>query len=40
VYTCGGFVSGSAAAYKGYGSMLAKYSGCKVFAVDYALALY
>lgn len=34
----GGFVSGSAAASKGYSSMLAKYSGCKVIAVDYALA--
>lgn len=34
----GGFVSGSASASKGYSSMLAKYSGCKVIAVDYALA--
>lgn len=34
----GGFVSGSASSSKGYSSMLAKYSGCKVFAVDYALA--
>lgn len=34
----GGFVSGSASASKGYCSMLAKYSGCKVIAVDYALA--
>lgn len=34
----GGFVSGSAASSKGYSSMLAKYSGCKVIAVDYALA--
>lgn len=34
----GGFVSGSAKASKGYCSMLAKYSGFKVIAVDYALA--
>lgn len=34
----GGFVSGSASASKGYISMLAKYSGCKVFAVNYSLA--
>lgn len=34
----GGFVSGSAAASKGYTSMLAKESGCRVIAVDYALA--
>lgn len=34
----GGFVSGSASASKGYSSMLAKYSGCKVIAIDYALA--
>lgn len=34
----GGFVSGSASASKGYCSMLAKYSGCRVIAVDYALA--
>lgn len=34
----GGFVSGSASASKGYSSMLAKHSGCKVIAVDYALA--
>lgn len=34
----GGFVSGSASSSKGYCSMLAKYSGCKVIAVDYALA--
>lgn len=34
----GGFVSGSASSSKGYSSMLAKYSGCKVIAVDYALA--
>lgn len=34
----GGFISGSAAASKGYSSMLAKYSGCKVIAVDYALS--
>lgn len=34
----GGFVSGSAASSKGYSSMLAKYSGYKVIAVDYALA--
>lgn len=33
-----GFVSGSVAASKGYSSMLVKYSGCKVIAVDYALA--
>lgn len=34
----GGFVSGSAASSKGYSSMLAKYSGCKVIAVNYSLA--
>lgn len=34
----GGFVSGSASASKGYSSMLAKYSGCKVIAVNYSLA--
>lgn len=34
----GGFVPSSAAAYEGYNSMLVKYSGCKVIAVDYALA--
>ena len=34
----GGFVSGSAASSKGYCSMLAKYSGWKVVAIDYALA--
>lgn len=34
----GGFVSGSASSSKGYSSMLAKYSGCKVIAVDYRLA--
>lgn len=34
----GGFVSGSSASSKGYSSMLAKYSGCKVIAVDYRLA--
>lgn len=34
----GGFVSGSASSSKGYSSMLAKYSGYKVIAVDYALA--
>lgn len=34
----GGFVSGSASSSKGYSSMLAKYSGCNVIAVDYALA--
>lgn len=34
----GGFVSGSAASSKGYSSMLAKYSGCKVIGIDYALA--
>lgn len=34
----GGFVSGSASSSKGYSSMLAKYSGCKVIAVDYSLA--
>lgn len=33
-----GFVSGSASASKGYSSMLAKYSGCKVIAVNYSLA--
>lgn len=34
----GGFVSGSASASKGYSSMLAKYSGCRVIAVNYSLA--
>lgn len=34
----GGFVSGSASSSKGYSSMLAKYSGYKVIAVNYALA--
>lgn len=34
----GGFVSGSAASSKGYCSMLAKYSGYKVIAIDYALS--
>ena len=34
----GGFVSGSAASSKGYSSMLAKYSGCRVYAVDYSLS--
>lgn len=34
----GGFVSGSASSSKGYSSMLAKYSGCKVIAVNYSLA--
>ena len=34
----GGFVSGSAVSSKGYSSMLAKYSGYRVIAVDYALA--
>lgn len=34
----GGFVSGSASSSKGYCSMLAKYSGCRVIAIDYALA--
>lgn len=34
----GGFVSGSASSSKGYSSMLAKYSGYKVIAVDYSLA--
>lgn len=34
----GGFVSGAAKASKGYSSMLAKYSGNPVYAVDYALA--
>ncbi len=34
----GGFVSGSASSSKGYSSILAKYSGCKVIAVDYSLA--
>lgn len=34
----GGFVSGSASSSKGYSSMLTKYSGCKVIAVDYSLA--
>lgn len=34
----GGFVSGSAASSRGYASMLAKYAGCRVIAVDYALA--
>lgn len=34
----GGFVSGSASSSKGYSSMLAKYSGYKVIAIDYALA--
>lgn len=34
----GGFVSGSASSSKGYSSMLAKYSGYNVIAVDYALA--
>ena len=34
----GGFVSGSASSSEGYSSMLAKYSGCKVIAVNYSLA--
>ena len=34
----GGFISGSALASKGYSSMLAKYSGCRVIAVNYSLA--
>lgn len=34
----GGLVSGSAKASKGYCSMLAKYSGCRVIAIDYALS--
>ena len=34
----GGFVSGSASSSKGYSSMLAKYSGAKVYAVDYSLS--
>lgn len=34
----GGFVSGSVTSSKGYSSMLAKYSGCRVFLTDYALA--
>ena len=34
----GGFVSGSAASSKGYSSMLAKYSGYKVIALDYSLS--
>ena len=34
----GGFVSGSASSSKGYSSMLAKYSGYKVIAIDYSLA--
>lgn len=34
----GGFVSGSASSSKGYSSMLAKYSGYKVIAVNYSLA--
>lgn len=34
----GGFVSGSAKATKGYCSMLAKMSGCRVISIDYRLA--
>lgn len=34
----GGFVSGSSSSSKGYCSMLAKYSGCKVIAIDYSLS--
>lgn len=34
----GGFVSGSAQSSRGYCSMLANYSGCRVIAVNYALA--
>ena len=34
----GGFVSGSAASSKGYSSMLANYSGCRVYAIDYSLS--
>lgn len=34
----GGFVSGSANSSKGYCSMLAKFSGCRVVAVNYSLA--
>lgn len=34
----GGFVSGSASASRGYSSMLAKYSGCRVIALNYRLA--
>ena len=34
----GGFVSGSASSSRAYCSMLAKYSGCRVVAVNYALA--
>lgn len=34
----GGFLSGSAYASRGYCSMLANYSGCKVVAIDYSLA--
>ena len=34
----GGFVSGNVSSSKGYSSMLAKYSGYKVIAVDYSLA--
>lgn len=34
----GGFVTGSAFVSKGYASMLAKHAGCKVYAVEYALA--
>lgn len=34
----GGFVSGSAASSRGYTSMLAAYSGCRVVAAEYSLA--
>lgn len=34
----GGLVSGSAKGSRGYCSMLAKYSGCRVIAIDYALS--
>lgn len=34
----GGFVSGGASASRGYCSMLAKYAGCRVVALDYSLA--
>lgn len=34
----GGFVSGSASSSRGYCSMLASYSGCRVIAADYSLA--
>ena len=34
----GGFVSGSASSSRGYCSMLASFSGCRVIAIDYSLA--